>query len=112
MLIRFIRKMRRESLWYLSGQKKWTHVDVSRTNRELASKKLIEQNYSRNDIAFFYLARQITQLVMERNLNENNFEVVVNETLHNIQVIAKNLNSYSRVLVICGGSHFQPHLMT
>lgn len=70
----------------------WTSAEP---DEKLIHEKLLKRGFSLNDIAFFYVARQIRQLRVEKNLNETNFVQVINATLTDFadnMSLPKNLN--------------------
>lgn len=55
----------------------WTSGEPS----EKSIRHGLSQHYADHDVAFFYLVRQVRQLVVEKGLNTRNFESVVNDAL-------------------------------
>ncbi len=71
----------------------WTSAEPA---EKLVRESLLKRGFSLSDISFFYVARQMRQLRVEKNLSQENLAPVINETLSDFAEhlsMPKNLNA-------------------
>lgn len=71
----------------------WTSAEPE---EKLIHERLLKRGFSLNDISFFYVARQIKQLCVEKNLSQANLVQVINATLADFadnKSLPRNLNA-------------------
>lgn len=64
----------------------WTSAE---SPNQFVKNELLKASFTERDLCFFYFARQISQLVIEKDLRQNNFDQIANET---IMAFANKLN--------------------
>jgi hypothetical protein len=70
----------------------WTSAEPA---EKLVRESLLKRGFSLSDISFFYVARQMRQLRVEKNLSQENLAPVINQTLSDFAEhlsMPKNLN--------------------